>query len=135
MQINYTNIYKITTQFYKSMQHLRHSFVFCCCGCGCVVVALLSQGRCVRNVFVLSWLSSAKIVEEGTRKGPNIKLTEMLRHRAVASQGRRCCSSRPAICVQYLKLKKCTARYLFLEQYIYFISTFKTQLLVHISLW
>jgi hypothetical protein len=110
MQINYTNIYKITTQFYKSMQHLRHSFVFCCCGCGCVVVALLSQGRCVRNVFVLSWLSSAKIVEEGTRKGPNIKLTEMLRHRAVASQGRRCCSSQPAICVQYLKLKKNTPR-------------------------
>jgi hypothetical protein len=69
----------------QSMQHLRQSFVHFCFVVAAVdvavaVVVLLSQGRCVRNVFVLSWLSSAKTVEEGTRKGPNIKLTEMLRH-------------------------------------------------------
>jgi hypothetical protein len=40
-------------------------------------VAVLVVASClgedgVRNVFVLSWLSSAKTVEEGARKGPNI---------------------------------------------------------------
>jgi hypothetical protein len=60
--------------------------------------------RYVRNVFVLSWLSSAKTVEEGTRKGPNIKLTESLRHRPASKVVVVFNFSKPAISVHYLKL-------------------------------
>jgi hypothetical protein len=41
MQINYTKIYKIITQCYKSMQHLSQSFVHLCFVVAVVAVAAL----------------------------------------------------------------------------------------------
>ena len=49
-------------------------------------------GRLVGDVFVLSWLSSATTIEEGTRKEPNINQQSnllLVRSRSTAEQAQR----------------------------------------------